>query len=93
MTDRESHSLRDLDRSSGQASGRPHGAKQGAEVGGMEDRLQAADPALRGLRVDDELRDRRGKGVSGDYDDSVDHEADGRYRGPDAADRPVDPDR
>lgn len=90
MTDKDSRSLTDLTRDAGAASGRHPGMKQPNDTNGLDDRLGGVDSALRGLTADDDLRDKRGNGVSGDYDDSVDHSAEERYRGPNAAERPVD---
>ncbi|MFC7301826.1 hypothetical protein [Cognatiluteimonas weifangensis] len=68
-----------LVRSSGQASGAHAGLHRPGDDGDFEDRLEDLDPAADGEQVFDHLRDRRGKGVAGAYDDSIDHAAGERY--------------
>ncbi len=42
----------------------------------------------RGDKVHDHLRDKRGNGVPGDYDDSIEHNADAHFVNDDEAKRP-----
>lgn len=51
----------------------------------MEDKLANVDLASRGAKVNDHLRDKRGNGVAGDYDDSIKHDAHQQYVTDDAA--------
>lgn len=85
------HSVEATTRESGVASGRDPGIQQPVDVHGLDDRARNADESLRGVAVEDQLRDKRSKGVAGAYDDSIDHEADQRYSGPNAAERPAKP--
>lgn len=91
MSNQDSRSIDETTRQSGQAKGREPGIKQPVDVHGLENRLENADESLRGLAVEDQLRDKRSKGVTGGYDDSIGHNAEDHYRGPNAADRPVKP--
>lgn len=70
---------RATERSSGQASGKKTGLRQPSNDNEVRDRLEGVDLDSRGAKVHDHLRDKRGKGVANDYDDSVDHDADERY--------------
>ena len=74
-------------RSQGEASGQKTGLRQPAD-NRIEDRLENVDLESRGAKVNDHLRDKRGKGVAGEYDDSIDHDADERYVQDNAAERP-----
>ena len=66
-------------RSSGEAGGQHQGLRQPSDDERIEDKLDNVDLESRGAKVDDHLRDSRGKGVAGGYDDSIDHDAgDGR---------------
>lgn len=75
-------------RSSGVASGQKTGLHQPSDDNRVEDKLENVDLASRGSRLNDHLRDKRGNGVAGDYDDSIDHDADERYVQHNAAKRP-----
>ena len=75
-------------RSQGEASGQKTGLRQPADDNRIEDRLENVDLESRGAKVNDHLRDKRGKGVAGEYDDSIDHDADERYVQDNAAERP-----
>lgn len=74
-------------RSSGQASGKKTGLHQPSNDNQVIDKLQGVDLQSRGAKVHDHLRDKRGNGVAGDYDDSINHNADEHYAH-DAARRP-----
>jgi hypothetical protein len=76
-------------RSSGQASALHSGFQHPADEQGLEERLDDADVASLGSGVEDEMRDRRSKGVAGEYDDSITHDADEHYPGPEAGERPA----
>lgn len=91
MSNQGPHSINPTTRQSGQANGREPGINQPVDVNGLEDRLGNADESLRGLTVEDQIRDKRSKGVAGGYDDSIKHNADEHYRGPNAAERPAKP--
>lgn len=75
-------------RSQGVASGQKTGLHQPSDDNRIEDRLENVDLESRGAKVNDHLRDKRGKGVAGAYDDSIDHDADERFVQDDAAGRP-----
>lgn len=75
-------------RSSGEASGQSTGLHQPSNDKAIEDKLENVDLESRGAKVHDHLRDKRGKGVAGDYDDSIKHNAETRYAQEDAANRP-----
>lgn len=77
-----------LVRSSGQASALHSAIKHPTDEQGLEERLDDADVASLGSGVEDEMRDRRSKGVAGQYDDSITHDADAHYPGPDTAEQP-----
>ena len=66
-------------RDSGVASGKHQGLRQPGDDQRTGDKLENADLESRGANMEDHLRDRRGKGVAGDYDDSIDHDADEGY--------------
>ena len=66
-------------RDSGVASGKHQGLRQPADDQRVGDKLENADLESRGAHMEDHLRDRRGKGVAGEYDDSIDHDADEGY--------------
>ena len=63
-------------RSSGVASSRHQGLHQPTNDEGVEDALGNVDLESRGERTEDHLLNRGGKGVTGAYDDSIDHNAD-----------------
>lgn len=71
-----------LTRNSGQASALHSAIKHPTDEQGLEERLDDADVASLGSGVEDEMRDRRSKGVAGAYDDSITHDADEHYPGP-----------
>ena len=75
-------------RSQGEASGQKTGLHQPSDDNRIEDRLENVDLESRGAKVNDHLRDKRGKGVAGEYDDSIDHDADERYVQDNAAESP-----
>ena len=77
-----------VDRDSGVASGKHQGLRQPADDPRVEDKLDNVDLESRGAKVEDHLRDRRGKGVQGGYDDSINHDADQGYVQGDATKRP-----
>lgn len=79
----------DVDRDSGVASGQHQGLRQPADDRRVEDKLENVDPESRGAKLEDHLRDRRGKGVRGGFDDSISHDADEGYVQRDAANRPA----
>ncbi len=76
-------------RDSGVASGKKTGLHQPSDDGPIEDKLENVDLESRGSKVHDHLRDKRGNGVPGDYDDSIDHDADEKYVQDNAASRPA----
>ncbi len=75
-------------RNSGVASGQKTGLHQPSDDNRIEDKLENVDLASRGSKVHDHLRDKRGNGVAGDYDDSINHDADEKYVQDNAAQRP-----
>ncbi len=90
MSDPSSTSAGPTARSTGTASGEKTGLHQPSDDKRIEDRLENVDLASRGSKVHDHLRDKRGKGVTGDYDDSIGHDADSHYSQDNAAQRPKD---
>lgn len=89
MTNRQSNpSGTAAGRSSGEASGKHQGLRQPADDTRVEDKLENVDLESRGVKVEDHLRNKRGKGVPGEFDDSIDHDAREGYIQPDAAKRP-----
>ncbi|MEO5596076.1 MAG: hypothetical protein ABIQ97_02910 [Lysobacteraceae bacterium] len=66
-------------RSTGTASGEKTGLHQPSDDNRIEDKLENVDLASRGSKVNDHLRDKRGNGVAGDYDDSIKHNAESHY--------------
>ncbi len=76
--------------SSGEASGKKTGLHQPSNDNAISDKLKDVDLASRGAKVHDHLRDKRGKGVPGEYDDSIKHNADEQYVQDNAAKRPKD---
>jgi hypothetical protein len=76
------------DRSSGEASSKHQGLHQPADDTRVEDRLENVDLESRGAKVEDHLRNKRGKGVPGGFDDSMDSDAEEGYVHPGAADPP-----
>ncbi len=75
-------------RSSGVASAEKTGLHQPSDDNRTQDKLDNVDLASRGSKVNDHLRDKRGNGVAGDYDDSINHDADEQYVQDNAAQRP-----
>ncbi len=75
-------------RSTGTASGKKTGLHQPADDQRIEDKLNNVDLASRGSNVHDHLRDKRGNGVAGDYDDSIEHDAESHYVQDNAVQRP-----
>ncbi len=65
--------------STGEASGKKVGLHQPSNDKQVADKLENVDLASRGAKVHDHLRDKRGNGVPGDYDDSIKHDADEHY--------------
>ncbi len=76
-------------RDPGEASGRKTGLHQPSDDGRVEDKLENVDLESRGVKVNDHLRNKRSKGVAGEYDDSVEHDADEKYVQDKAAERPA----
>lgn len=66
-------------REAGVASGQKTGLHQPSDDNRIEDKLENVDLQSRGSRVNDQLRDKRSKGVAGEYDDSIAHDADEHY--------------
>ncbi len=77
-------------RSTGTASGAKTGLHRPSDDNRIQDKLENVDLASRGLKVNDHLRDKRGNGVPGDYDDSIEHDAESHYVQDNAAQRPKD---
>jgi len=75
-------------RSEGEASGKKTGLHQPSDDNRIQDKLENVDLDSRGEKVHDHLRDKRGNGVAGDYDDSINHDADEHYVQDNAAQRP-----
>ncbi len=75
-------------RNSGEAGGKSTSLHQPSNDKAIEDKLENVDLVSRGARVHDHLRDMRGKGVAGDYDDSIKHNTDTHYAQEDATKRP-----
>lgn len=89
MTDRQSNpSGTSADRNSGEASGKHQGLRQPGDDTRVDDKLENVDLESRGVKMEDHLRNKRGKGVPGEFDDSIDHDAREGYIQPDAAERP-----
>ena len=65
--------------SAGEASGKEVGLHQPSNDNEIADKLENVDLASRGAKVHDHLRDKRGNGVPGAYDDSIKHDADEHY--------------
>lgn len=63
-------------RSAGTASGKKTGLHQPSDDQNVENKLGNVDLESRGAKVHDHLRDKRGNGVTNDYDDSINHDAD-----------------
>ena len=61
---------------SARASGKHQGLRQPADDHGVEDALDNVGLKDSSATLEDELRDRRGKGVRGGFDDSIEHDAD-----------------
>lgn len=76
-------------RKSGEASGKKTGLHQPNNDREISDKLDNVDLDSQGEKVHDHLRDKRGKGVAGDYDDSINHDADERYSQENSAKRPA----
>lgn len=60
---------------SARASGKHQGLRQPADDHRVEDSLDNVGLKDSSATLEDQLRDRRGKGVRGGYDDSIDHDA------------------
>ncbi len=90
MSDPSSTSAGSAARSPGTASGKKTGLHQPSDDKRIEDKLENVDLASRGSKVHDHLRDKRGNGVPGDYDDSIKHNAGSHYVQDNAAQRPKD---
>lgn len=58
------------------ASGKHQGLRQPADDQQVEDAVDNVGFKDSSATVEDHLRDRRGKGVRGGYDDSIEHDAD-----------------
>ncbi|SKA05648.1 hypothetical protein [Novilysobacter spongiicola] len=59
-----------------EASGKHQGLRQPADDTRDEDAIDNVGLKDPGAEVEDHLRDKRGKGVRGGFDDSIDHDAD-----------------
>ena len=70
----------------GEASGKEQGLRQPADDGRVEDALGNIGLSDRGESMEDQLRDRRSKGVAGGFDDSIGHDADRQFVEDDAVD-------
>jgi hypothetical protein len=88
MTRQRQTSTDALSRNSGQASGLHSAIKHPTDEQSLEERLDNVDVSSLGSGVEDEMRDRRSKGVAGDYDDSITHDADAHYPGPESDEQP-----
>ena len=71
---------------SAEASGKHQGLRQPADDGRVEDALDNVGFADRGERMEDQLRDRRSKGVADGFDDSIGHDAASQFVEDDAID-------
>lgn len=73
------------------ASGKHQGLRQPADDQQVEDAVDNVRMKDSSATVEDHLRDRRGKGVRGGFDDSVEHDADeGQVSNEDVARSPRD---
>lgn len=63
-------------RSGGEASGKKVGLHQPSNDKQIADKLANVDLESRGAKVHDHLRDKRGNGGPGGYDDSIKNDAD-----------------
>lgn len=90
MSDPSSTPAGSAGRSTGTASGKKTGLHQPSDDNRIEDKLGNVDLASRGSKVHDHLRNKRGNGVTGDYDDSIGHDAESHYVQDNAAQRPKD---
>ncbi|MFP7722368.1 hypothetical protein [Lysobacter sp. A3-1-A15] len=88
MTNSSDSSAGSSARSQGVASGKKTGLHQPSDDNRIEDKLGNVDLESRGIKVHDHLRNKRGKGVAGEYDDSINHDADEGYVQDNAAERP-----
>jgi len=70
----------------GEASGKQQGLRQPADDGRVEDALDNIGLSGRGESMEDQLRDRRSKGVADGFDDSIAHDADRQFVEDDAVD-------
>ena len=75
MNTRNGNTTDATSRNAGEASGKHRGLRQPADDEGNADALDKVGLDDRGASMEDHLRDRRGKGVAGEYDDSIDHDA------------------
>jgi len=74
----------------GVASGQKQGLQQPDDDNRVEDALETVRLRDSDAAVQDQLRDKRGKGVRGGYDDSLDGEADGQVSDDEVARSPRD---
>ncbi len=79
MSNASNTSAGSASRSTGTASGKKTGLHQPSDDKRIEDKLGNVDLASRGSKVHDHLRDKRGNGVTDDYDDSIGHDAESHY--------------
>lgn len=63
-------------RGSGEASGKHQGMQRPDGIREADDRLENVGLEDRGRVLEDHLRNKRGKGVAGEYDDSTDASGD-----------------
>jgi len=90
MNDPSSNPAGSAARSTGTASGKQTGLHQPSNDKQIEDKLENVDLKTRGSMVHDHLRDKRGNGVPGDYDDSIGHDAESHYVEDNGPKRPKD---
>ena len=88
MKESSSKSTGSATQSTGTASAQKKGLHQPSNDKQVEDKLGNVDALSRGSKVNDHLRDKRGNGVAGDYDDSIEHDAASHYVQDNAAQRP-----
>ena len=71
----------------GNASGKHQGLHQPADDGRVEDAVDNIGLSDRGELMEDQLRDRRSKGVRNGFDDSIGHDVDDRFDDDDSLQR------
>lgn len=88
MNDHSSTSTDSTEHSTPTTSGEKIGLHQPSDDKRINDKLENVDLTLRGSKVHDHLRDKRSDGVPGEYDDSIEHDAESRYVEDNAPKRP-----